>query len=164
MSNASQRQEPTEGCTAEPFENTRLTAFNHLIIKPYRALRRKLGLETPTADITIDALGDIINNDRRRFVVDALAEEFSGDERITTADLADHVTARETGDDIDAIDTTERKRVYVSLYQTHLPKLDKLGVLEWDKHNDGAAIKPVEETQRVARVLDATVDMAGGSA
>lgn len=52
----------------------------------------------------------------------------------TTLDwLAESVAAVENNKDVASVTGTERKRVYVSLYQLHLPKLDDYNVVDFSK-------------------------------
>ncbi|UIO99193.1 hypothetical protein Hbl1158_11710 [Halobaculum sp. CBA1158] len=47
-------------------------------------------------------------------------------------ELAEHVAAWENGVDPAEVDSTQRRRAYVSLHQTHLPRLDDAGVLTYE--------------------------------
>lgn len=49
----------------------------------------------------------------------------------STAELADIITHME----FDKFNSYNRKKVYVGLYQEHLPKMDKLDVIEYDDHS-----------------------------
>lgn len=50
----------------------------------------------------------------------------------TMSDLADQISAWENDAEINELTSQERKRVYVSLYQTHLPKLASTGLIDYD--------------------------------
>lgn len=69
---------------------------------------------------------DVLANDRRRYVIDVL----ESDPNASLGDLADALTAAEVGS---GFDSQERKCVYVALYQTHLPKMDFAGIVEFDE-------------------------------
>jgi hypothetical protein len=60
--------------------------------------------------------------------------------KLTT--LASQVAAWEYDTDVDDLTEQERKRVYVSLYQTHIPHLHDAGVVEYDKDSGEVALKP----------------------
>lgn len=77
-----------------------------------------------------DTIFDILSNSRRRYVLYYLDQE---PESIQLTDLAEHVAAWENGTDVDSLGKKESKRVYVSLYQTHIPKLAEAGLIEYDK-------------------------------
>jgi hypothetical protein len=70
---------------------------------------------------------DVLRNDRRRLVLERLSD---GDERQTVSDLAEYIASVESGEDPPPRNV--RQSVYVSLHQTHLPKLDDLGIVEYD--------------------------------
>jgi hypothetical protein len=71
---------------------------------------------------------DILRNERRRHVLRFLRRNGT---TTTIGDLADAIAEAETGESPPPSDT--RQSVYVSLHQTHLPKLDNLGVIEYDR-------------------------------
>lgn len=87
--------------------------------------------QRPRTD-TLDAseIHDILRNDRRRLAIKCLREN---GETLSVRDLSEAVAARETGESPPPRD--KRRSVYVSLHQTHLPKLDELGILEYDTDN-----------------------------
>jgi hypothetical protein len=62
------------------------------------------------------------------------------DEPIELTTLAEQVAAWENDTDIDEITEQQRKRVYVSLYQTHIPRLDEAGVIEYDSETGSVAL------------------------
>jgi hypothetical protein len=70
---------------------------------------------------------DILRNDRRRLAIKCLRE--NGDV-LSVRDLSEDVASRETGETPAPRD--KRRSVYVSLHQTHLPKLDDLGIIDYD--------------------------------
>ena len=92
---------------------------------------------------------DVLRNDRRRLVLERLREN-GGTE--TVSELAEHIGAIEAGESPPPRNV--RQSVYVSLHQTHLPKLDDLGIVTYDA--DG---KTVELDAR-ATDLDAYLDVS----
>lgn len=73
-------------------------------------------------ELPMDDVLRVLQNERRRVLLDALVEE---DTPARKADLADAV-ADATGD---ADDTDFRKTVYVTLHQNHLPTLEQFDVV-----------------------------------
>jgi len=73
---------------------------------------------------------DVLRNDRRRLALEALRENGGSAD---VSDLAEIVAAREVGTDPAPRD--KRQSVYVSLHQTHLPKLDSLEVVSYDPND-----------------------------
>lgn len=82
------------------------------------------------AQIGFDQLFEILKNQRRRRVLRYLIEN---DEGVTLDELAEAIAARETDKDVRQITSQERKRVYVGLYQCHLPKMDDYGAISYNK-------------------------------
>jgi hypothetical protein len=88
----------------------------------------------PVADLRteteLDAsdIHDVLRNDRRRLTLDCLRETEGG--TLSVRELSERVATLETGEDPPPRD--KRQSVYVSLHQTHLPKLDDLGIAEYD--------------------------------
>ena len=100
------------------------------------------------APIGFDQLFEILKNERRRRVLGYLIE--SGEE-VTLDELAEAIAARETGKDVRQITSQERKRVYVGLYQCHLPKMDDYGAVSYNKPR--GRIEPGENTHLFDRYL-----------
>ncbi|AWB28364.1 DUF7344 domain-containing protein [Halococcoides cellulosivorans] len=78
----------------------------------------------------IDQVFEILKNERRRRVLDHIQE---ADGQLTLGDLAERIAAEECEKPISQINSQERKRVYVGLYQCHLPKMDDIDAIEYDK-------------------------------
>lgn len=70
---------------------------------------------------------DVLRNDRRRLVIERLRET---EEREAVRDLAEHIAGIESGEF--PAPRNVRQSVYVSLHQTHLPKLDELGIVAYE--------------------------------
>ena len=83
--------------------------------------------ETPSED----DLFDVLSNRRRRYAVHALKREHG---EADIGDVAEQVAAWEYGVDVEQVSYDERKRVYTALQQSHLPKMDEAGVVEFDKN------------------------------
>lgn len=86
-------------------------------------------------DLSQDTVFDVLSSARRRETIDILREE---ETPIELTGLAEIVAARENDTTVEALSSQDRKRVYVSLYQTHLPKLEDVGIIEYDE--DGGEI------------------------
>ncbi|SFG34836.1 hypothetical protein SAMN04488063_1762 [Halopelagius inordinatus] len=90
---------------------------------------------------------DVLRNDRRRLVIERLREE-SGEESV--ADLAELIASIESGESPPPRNV--RQSVYVSLHQTHLPKLDDLGIVTYDDDEKRVAI--AEGAEEVAVYME----------
>lgn len=80
--------------------------------------------------LEMDDIFHILQNQRRRQVLQYLANQA---EECTLRDLAEQIAAWENDIPIDQISSEERQRVYIALYQVHLPKLDEFGVIEYNQ-------------------------------
>lgn len=90
-----------------------------------------LDLEDPLEpeSVSLDVVFDILSNSRRRLVLSRL-REVGGES--TTSDLAEYIAAIENDKPQEELTSQERKRVYVGIYQTHLPKMDDADVVDVD--------------------------------
>ena len=80
--------------------------------------------------LPLDQVFEVLKNERRRRVLEQLSES---DDTLDLGTLAEEIAALENDKDVRQITSTERKRVYVGLYQCHLPKMDELGVVSFEK-------------------------------
>jgi hypothetical protein len=115
------------------------------------------GAGTESSPPSLDLAFEILKNERRRLVLDELSR---ADEPITTGDLSDIITARENNKSVPEITSEERKRVYVGLYQCHLPKMDAAGVISFDK--DRGIIERGEHVDLLERYLEAGENTTAG--
>lgn len=83
-----------------------------------------------TSELSRDRIFDILSSPRRRYVLHYLRTEQSP---IQMTDLAEEVAAWENETTIEELSSQDRKRVYVSLYQTHVPKLAEAGLVNYDR-------------------------------
>lgn len=79
--------------------------------------------------LDIDESITTIQSSRRRLVL-LLIDAF--ETPISAGDLAEAIAVLETGKTRDKLNAEDRKRVYVSLYQVHLTKLDEYGAIVYD--------------------------------
>lgn len=80
--------------------------------------------------LPLDQVFGILKNQRRRYVLQYL---YDSDEQITLSEVAEQIAAWENDKDVRQISSSERKRVYVGLYQCHLPKMDGVDVVSFNK-------------------------------
>ena len=110
------------------------------------------------APIGFDQLFEILKNERRRRVLQHLIER---GEEVTLDQLAEEIAARETGKDVRQISSQERKRVYVGLYQCHLPKMHDYGAITYNKPR--GRIEPGDQLHLFERYLTAEETEPGDS-
>ncbi|MGM0591483.1 MAG: DUF7344 domain-containing protein [Halobacteriota archaeon] len=70
---------------------------------------------------------DVLRNTRRRLVIEQL---WTRDGKESVRNLAEYIASVESGET--PAPRNVRQSVYVSLHQTHLPKLDSLGIISYD--------------------------------
>ena len=104
----------------------------------------------PTTEVSEDELFDVLANQRRRFAVHLLKRE--EDDSIAIGDMAEQIAAWENGIDTKEITGNERKRVYTALQQSHLPKMDDAGVVDFNK--DRGLVEPTPALQNVDLYMD----------
>lgn len=105
--------------------------------------------ESRHEEVRLDVIFDILKNQRRRHVLRYLREN----ETSTLSDLAEHVAALENGKDVRSLTSSERKRVYVGLYQCHLPRMSDAGVIDFD--SDRGRIELRDTAEQLEEYLDA---------
>lgn len=82
-----------------------------------------------SSGVSPDLVFEILSNQRRRMVLYYLRQT---GESMSVKELARKIAARENDVPPEDLTSQQRKRVYVSLYQTHLPKLESTGMIEYD--------------------------------
>lgn len=82
--------------------------------------------------ISKDDAFHILQNARRRAVLRHLLER-SDTEQFQMREVAEAVAAWENDTTTERLTTEQRQRVYIALYQSHLPKLDNHGVIRYDQ-------------------------------
>jgi uncharacterized protein YjiS (DUF1127 family) len=93
--------------------------------------------ETNDEDLSIGTICHLLQNQRRRRSLRYLRE---ADGQVRLSDLAETIAATENDTTVEQLRYEERKRVYISLYQLHLPKLADAGVVDYDA--DRGTIEP----------------------
>jgi hypothetical protein len=80
--------------------------------------------------VDMDDVFGILGNERRRYVLTYLSMT---DGAVTLSDVAERIDAWECDKPIAHLDSQERKRVYVGLYQCHLPKMAEAAAISYNK-------------------------------
>jgi hypothetical protein len=114
------------------------------------AQRRTVAGET---ELDRDRVFALLKNPRRRAVLVQLRAT------TTLSDLADQIAAEENDTTPEQLSSSERKRVYISLYQNHLPKLAEFGAIDYDQsRGDVSRCKRGRRLQRYLDRLDGEPD------
>jgi hypothetical protein len=108
------------------------------------------GVELPEVNIDADEAIDAISNERRRWVLQEVA---ASDSLTELGEIATERARLEVGHEPS---TSERKRVYVALYQTHLPKLASIGAVDYnDTHG---IVKASDQTDALAELASVIIE------
>lgn len=99
--------------------------------------------------LPLDVVFGLLKNYRRRLVLRYIHAE---SDTSTLSELAEYVAAIENDKDVDALSSSERKRVYVGLYQGHLPRLDETDVIDFDA--DRGTVVAAENADYLLEYLD----------
>lgn len=111
------------------------------------AVRRLMSTEQER--LSQDLVFDVLSSPRRRYVLYYLRQH--GDE-VELGTLSAEVAAWENEKPVEELTDQERKRVYVSLYQTHIPKLSDAGIVEYDQESGTVSLTGrAEEIDRYLR-------------
>lgn len=102
------------------------------------------------ARISKDDAFHILQNARRRAVLRYLAEH--DEAKFVMRDIAEEVAAWEHDTTVQQLVSDERQRVYIALYQSHLPKLDEHGIIEYNQSR--GIVEPTELTAAFEPYLD----------
>jgi len=102
---------------------------------------RKKNADSPR-ELSHDDCFDILSNHRRRFLLHYL-EYHDGAANI--GEPAQQIAAWENNISAEEVTYEERKRVYTSLQQVHLPRMDEMGVVEFDNQSGNVQYGPAAE-------------------
>lgn len=120
---------------------------------------RPPGIERSSGDesdrLSIGNVCHVLQNDRRRLVLHHLRE---ADNPVRTSELAEEIAATENDTTPEQLAHSERKRVYISLYQVHLPTLDDAGAVRYD--SDRGTIEPLPAADRLYDAFDCIAEVA----
>lgn len=106
---------------------------------------------TATSDPDRGEIFSLLSNHRRRFAIHYTKLH---EDPVEISDVAEQVAAWELDKNINELDYAERKRVYTSLQQTHLPTLDDAGMITFENGE-------VEATDQVEQ-LEVYMDIVPG--
>ena len=85
---------------------------------------------------------DVLRNQRRRFVLQYLKRK---GEPVELGDLATQVASWEYRTPCEEVSSEQRKRVYTTLQQTHLPRMSEAQIIDYD--SDTGLVEPTARTQ-----------------
>lgn len=103
----------------------------------------------PEEPLSDDEVYHLLQTRRRRLVLRYLRDREGPHEM---RDVAEQVAAWEHDTTLQELRSEERQRVYIALYQTHLPRLDDAGVIEYNQSR--GIVDPTDRIDQLYRVLD----------
>lgn len=106
-----------------------------------------------TDELSETQVFEILQNPRRRYILSYLARE-GGEAEFS--DLVDHVSCKENDVSVDALTDSQRRRVYVSLTQAHIPQLEEAGIVNY--HDDREVVERRPRASQVERYMDNRTD------
>lgn len=117
-----------------------------------RSIERRVGepLQDVGEGIPRNEIFEVLSNERRQCVLHYLKQH--EERRVELRELVDHVAAWENDTTLTELDSTERKRVYTALRQSHLPKLEEAGIIDYE-HQRGE-VEVTEQARRVQLYLE----------
>lgn len=93
---------------------------------------------------------DTLSNQRRRWVVRDLLDDAADETEL--GDLAARVAARENETDPADVTPAQRRRVYTALQQSHLPRMDDQGLVDYDP--DEGVVRPTQNLEELRVYLE----------
>lgn len=108
-------------------------------------------------DLDLGEIFELLKNERRRQIIEFLNTR---EDRTSTLDaVAEYIASIENDVPIEQLSSQQRKRVYIALYQCHLPKMDHFGVVDFEK--DRGTITLVNTTLLDPYLDDRTTEDTG---
>jgi hypothetical protein len=107
--------------------------------------------ETTQASVSRETAFELLNSRRRRQVLRYLYEHDEGD-GVELYDLTKQIAAWENDVTREAVTSTQRMRVYTALKQSHLPKMDDRGIVEYD--DDRGTVRVTEDASDLEVYMD----------
>ncbi|MFA9415100.1 hypothetical protein [Natrinema sp. HArc-T2] len=102
-----------------------------------------------------DEIFHLLQNERRRMVLRYLR---GTEDPVRMRDIAEQVAAWEHDTTVEELTSTQRQRVYIPLYQSHLSKLDEAGLIEYQQNRGIVERKPLADQVDKYLHLDSTGD------
>lgn len=86
-------------------------------------------MENSNQGLSQDEIFDILSNERRRYILFYIKRHGGP---VNLMELVRELAAREEDTTPEPVSDQAEKRVYISLYQTHIPRLEEAGFIEYD--------------------------------
>lgn len=125
-----------------------LLIWNNGRQKPIMDIILSRGDESELEGLSQDLIFDLLSNPRRRFILYYLR---IASDSVKLPDLAKEIASWEYDTPIEELEDKEQKRAYVSLYQTHVPKLVEAGLVDYD--TDDKTLRSTPKTYAIDNYL-----------
>lgn len=122
-------------------------------IQPDREVRTETEEDSVTR-LSKDQAFHLLQNARRRAVLRYILDH--DEDSYVMRNVAEAVAAWEHDTTVRQLDSDERQRVYIALYQSHLPKLADAGVIEYERNR--GTIRPQPAIEVLAPFLEEGLD------
>ncbi|MFC4407121.1 DUF7344 domain-containing protein [Haloarchaeobius iranensis] len=103
----------------------------------------------PDGGLSKGEIFDVLRNQRHRYVLQYLKRK---GEPVELGDLATRVASWEYRTPCEEVSSEQRKRVYTTLQQTHLPRMAEAQIIDYD--SDSGLIEPTARTQDLSIYLE----------
>lgn len=117
--------------------------------------RSSAGGDTSRPAPSREVMFDLLGNSRRRRVLRHLLDQRT----MTLTKLSARIAAWENDTAVAELSSRQRKQVYSSLYQTHIPRLSEHGLIEYDA--DDRMVRLTGDAERLRRFLEVEEPQCG---
>lgn len=138
------KRETRSNSSREISEQMKSTVFQQL---KSMVPRRKI----PVDEFCHNELFDIMGNQRRRYILCYL---YNQNGPIECSELAKQIAAWENCSEQKQIETDQYYSVYNSLYQSHLPKLESVELIEYNRQEN--LVYSTDRMKEISRFIDST--------
>ena len=115
---------------------------------------RQIEVDEPTKE----EIFDVLSNERRRCTLYYLTEH--GDDSVSLREVVDYVSAWENGKPIGEVSSSERMCTYSALHQSHLPKLAKRGLIDYDSQRGEITLREAARDATMYLEYDPETDIS----
>jgi len=112
-------------------------------------MSQQVAPEDTDESLSNDEIFDVLQNERRRHVLQYLRQHGGP---VSLGDLSSHVASAEYDCSTGDVSSKQRKRVYTTLQQSHLPRMDKTGIIAYD--SDDGIIETTPQTEELTVYLE----------
>ncbi|WP_225334459.1 DUF7344 domain-containing protein [Halomicrobium urmianum] len=105
--------------------------------------------DLPLEEFCHNELFDLMGNERRRYILCFLV---SADRPVAASRIAEQIAIWENDASHEQVSSNEYQSVYNSLYQSHFPRLERAGLVEYDRSDN--LVHPRERLEQIEQLVD----------